>query len=140
MTTRPKPGDSRRPYQRVLSTINLNTGHDQPVLIAAHTLWAIVGHGSMSRSDARTALQAARENSAVIRWRDGAGEIRYGLTSEGVDELPDTELPIYSAEDVDALQDVIKTEASRPDGEMKQSIIGWANQHLQSVREAENDE
>ncbi|WP_049986849.1 hypothetical protein [Halobellus rufus] len=139
MTALPKPDDSARPYHRILSMILHNTGDPQPVTLASAQLWTHVSNSSVAKSDARTALQAARENGHVIRHRDGEGQLRYGLTTDGVAKLPDAELPIYSTEDEGALQAVIGVEVSRPDDKRDQDVIGWANQHLQAVREVADE-
>ena len=139
MTALPKPDDSARPYRRILSIIHVNTGDSQPVTITATHLWEHTSRTSTSKSDSRTALQACRENDHVLRHRDDAGALRYGLTVDGVAELPTAEMPIYSPADEAALQAVIDTEISRPEAEMNQDAIGWANQHLQAVREVDDE-
>ncbi|MFA1612029.1 hypothetical protein [Halobellus rubicundus] len=133
------PEGSKRHYRRVLGVIHKNTGHGRRPMYASHALWTKLGEFALSRSEARSALKAARENDAVIRWKDGEGQLRYGLTPDGVDELPDATMPIYTPEDVDALQAVIEREASRPEHDQNQDVIGWANQHLQAIREGSDD-
>ncbi|MDQ2053261.1 hypothetical protein [Halobellus sp. H-GB7] len=129
------PEGSERAYRIILGMLHKNTGHGSPVTMSASHLWNTVRHASLSKGDAKTALQAARENGDVHRWQDGEGQIRYALAADGVDELPDTEMPIYTSEDVDALKAVIDVEVSRPDDELDQNVIGWANTHLQAIKE-----
>ena len=114
MTALPKPGDSERPYRRVLGIIHCNTGDPQPVTIKQPTFWTKVKHTPVAKADAAKALRAARENDHVFRHKDDAGEIRYGLTPAGVAELPDAAMPIYAPEDEAALRDTLGTENSRP--------------------------
>ena len=132
------PADTQRAYHRALSTIEKNAGDPQPVLLKATSLWqSLVANGSLGHGVAENALRAATENGHVVRWTDTEGQYRYGLTVDGVAELPNAGLPVYDAADESALRDVIETEAAR--AEPNQAVIGWANQHLQSLREADND-
>jgi hypothetical protein len=119
--------DSKARYTALLGTIRANTGHGQPPLLSASGLWVIIGNSSMAHTDGVRAMQAARENGAVIRWVDGEGTVRYALTQSGF-EMCDSSLPPYAAEDGPALRGVIETEASR--AEPDRDVIGWANRWL----------
>jgi hypothetical protein len=132
-----EPEGSQRAYQQLLGILRAQTGHGQDVLCTAHRLWRTVGHHSLEASDAETALRAARENDAVLRWRDRQETVRYGLTVAGVAEAPGVELPIYNAADVEGLQRVLEVETDRSEPDRR--VVAWANQHLQSIREARDD-
>lgn len=129
------PPDTHDPtYHTLLSTIAHQTGDPQPVLVDATALWTTaVAHGSLAHTDAAAAMQAAREVDHVLRWRDGNGDLRYGLTGDGVAVTPHVKTPLYDAADADALQAVIETEASREDPD--QDVIGWCNRRLAAIEE-----
>ena len=110
----------------LLSAIGHNVGDPQPPLLGASPLFTTaVANGSLDVGPATQAMDTLAEGDLVIRWTDGTGTVRYGLTDAGIDACPRLDGPVLSAADVDALREYIATEASRetPDRE----FIGWAN-------------
>lgn len=126
--------ESRDRYHALLRMVRHNVGGEQPVMSAATHLWVICGHADIAKSDALAAMQAARENGDVIRWRDGDGRYRYGLTPDGDDAVP-FETPVYRPEDRESFRSIIGTEADRADPDRE--VIGWCNRWLQRIGESD---
>lgn len=120
----------RANYEQILSTIRANTGDPMHPLVGATALWTTaVSHGRLDHDAATSALRAAVENGAVLRWTDADGTVRYALTTDGLDAV--TGLSPYGEADADALRGVIETEAEREDPD--KTVIGWANERLAEV-------
>ena len=118
-------------YHHLLETVRHQTGDPQHVLVPGTGLWTVLSSASIDTSDAITAMQAAIENGHVIKWTDGEGRHRYGLTGDGIDEAPHAEAPLYGPADEPHLRAVIETEASRDDPD--RDVIGWANRRLAAI-------
>lgn len=130
--------DRKEAYHRVLGTIKQNSGHSQPVAVAASTVWiTTISHGSLSHEASKRALQAARENEHVVRWRDEAGKVRYLLTPAGVAELPYAAMPIYAPRDEGPLREVIGTESERADP--AQPVLETLVAHVRSLSTGGSD-
>jgi len=118
-------------YRRMLSIIAQNTGDPQPPLIGAHALWTVVGHGSLPKDAALSAVQAARENGDVIRWTDADGTVRYGLTANGVDATDHQAGELLSEPDRDALEAYLAAEVSRENP--SEAFVGWVNRRKAAI-------
>lgn len=119
---------ARWSYGRMMNIIAMNTGHPQEPLAAARGLWTTaVSHGPLSQEDASKAVRAAVENDDVIKWVDGEGKVRYGLTDSGQDRA-ELETSVYGEKDVEALRECISVEASRESP--NQEFIAWANAQI----------
>jgi len=103
-------------YERVLSTIHLNTGDPQPPGATPRTIrLTLVAHGPYERSGINSSLQAALDNDDVILWRDRDGRKRFTRTldddlreligAENGHEHPATELIAQAAEHIDDTED-----------------------------------
>ena len=76
----------RSAYERVLGTVEKNTGYKQPEIMNLHSFYTtVVSHGSLSHEEAELAYQAARENGDLLRVKDGEGE--YALCRCDADSL-----------------------------------------------------
>ena len=112
--------------EALLSAIAHNVGDPQPPLVGARPLFTTaVANGSLDIGPATQAMDTLVEDDLVIRWTDGEGTVRYGLTDDGIDACPRIEGPVLSATDVATLREYIATEASRADPD--RAFIGWAN-------------
>jgi len=138
MSARAKDDPLRKARERFLGTIHKNVGDPQPVLLRAHALHQMLSQSGIDLRHAYTARDAALEHGLAFRWRDDEGQVRYGLTPEGVAAVEDASMPIYDAADEAALRAVLETETSRP--EPSKAVIGWANTNLMSLPEAEADD
>lgn len=121
---------ARDRYHRLLRMTYHNVGGEQHVMTPATQLWVICGHANVAKSDALAAMQAAREHGDVIRWRDGAGRYRYGLTPSGDGQIP-FDAPAYKPRDRGTFRAVIETEAESDSPD--RDVIGWCNQWLQRI-------
>lgn len=135
MSSRPADDPHRQASARFLGTIHKNVGDPQPVLLRAHVLHQLLSESGVDLSHAHTARDAALEHGLAFRWQDDEGVVRYGLTTDGVAAVPDAEMPIYEPEDIDALQDVVGIENSRP--EPDQDVLTTVAAHIRSVRDGD---
>jgi hypothetical protein len=133
MSSRPADDPHRKASNRFLGTIHKNVGDPQPVLLRAHVLHQELSQSGIRLQHAHTARDAALEHGLAFRWQDAEGIVRYGLTPEGVDAVPDATMPIYEPADIDALEDVVGTENSRP--EPDQDVLTTIAAHIRSVRD-----
>ena len=133
MSSRPADDPHRKASERFLGTIHKNVGDSQPVLLRAHVLHQLLSQSGIELRHAHTARDAALEHGLAFRWRDDEGQVRYGLTTDGVDAIPGAEMPIYGPDDIDALQAVVGTENSRP--EPDQDVLTTIAAHIRSVRD-----
>ena len=130
----------RRARRQTLSTIHKQTGDPQPVGIAVQHLYlTVVNHGPIGHEHARKARDAALEQGLLVEYEGADGTTRYGLTEAGVDAVEGAAMPIYSPADESALRDIIDREVSKPDGDVDGDVIGWANTHLLSLPEADDE-
>lgn len=117
----------RSDYDAMLTIIKHNVGSPQPPLMSANALWTTaVSHGRLDHDNARSALHSAVDNGDALRWTDGDGTVRHGLTTDGLERARGTNP--YSGEDKDALRQYIATEAARSNPD--QEFIGWANERV----------
>ena len=105
--------DTQQRYERVLSTIHLNTRDPQPPGATPRTIrLALVAHGPYEDADGiDSSLQAALDNDDVILWRDRDGRKRFTTTrdadlreligAENEREHPATGLIAQAAEHID---------------------------------------
>ncbi|AGC34591.1 hypothetical protein HSTV1_46 [Haloarcula sinaiiensis tailed virus 1] len=115
---------SRTLADALLSTLRANVGDPQHVMASAGTLWtAAVAHGQVPADDAQDEMDALLDRELVVRWTDGDGTVRYGPTTDGLEQIPGA-CP-YDAADRETFRACIETELSRetPDAE----FVGWAN-------------
>ena len=118
--------------EALLSAIGHNVGDPQPPMIGAQPLFTTaVANGPLDVGPATQAMDTLVANGHVIRWTDGTGTVRYGLTDVGIDTCPRIEAPVLSAADVDALREYVATEASRENPDT--AFIGWANGHIEHL-------
>jgi len=138
MSARAKDDPLRKARERFLGTIHKNVGDPQPVLLRAHVLHQELSQSGVDLRHAHTARDSALEHGLAFRWRDGEGQVRYGLTPNGVDAIPGAEMPIYGPDDIDALEDVVGSENSRPDPD--QDALTTIAAHIRSVRDGGEDD
>jgi len=121
--------DRRDRYHRLLRILEHNSGDPYPPLPRWSAIATTARAAGVDLEDFRTARRAAVERDDVIRWRDGAGDLRVGLA--------DPPAGHFSDDDVDALRAIIETEASRerPD----QSVVGWCNRMLARIEDGGRD-
>lgn len=109
--------DRRKRYEQVLDAIEHNTGgadHPQPPGIRKPNLMVVlVLHGSLTVSEAESALKAARENEDVVRYEGRAGRWRYIRATE------------------DAFRDLIGAENQRENP--RTELIEWAVDRIAEV-------
>ncbi|SEO70189.1 hypothetical protein SAMN05216388_101744 [Halorientalis persicus] len=124
---------ARERYHRVLRTVAHNTGDPQPPAARLSSIGlTLVAHGPMSRSDYRSALQAAEENHDLLRLvdpQDGTTR-RLALVTE-----PDLRAVVDWLAEHDherqLLALVMWLADHQPDWD---DVIGHANAALQEVR------
>jgi hypothetical protein len=133
MSSRPADDPHRHASERFLGTIHKNVGDPQPVLLRAHVLHQELSQSGVDLRHAHTARDAALEHGLAFRWQDDEGQVRYGLTLDGVDAVPEAEMPIYGPDDIAALQDVVGSENARP--EPDQDVLTTIAAHIRSVRD-----
>lgn len=138
MSSRPADDPHRHASERFLAVIHKNVGDPQPVLLRAHVLHQLLSQSGVDLRHAHTARDAALEHGLAFRWQDDEGQVRYGLTPEGVDVVPGATMPIYGPDDIDALQAVVGTENSRP--EPDQDVLTTMAAHIRSVRDGGEDD
>jgi hypothetical protein len=115
MTSNETRQDRKQRYDQVVNTVARNTSPKQRPGVPAHALWiTLVSHGSLSGSDARSAVTAAVDNGDLFRYTDYDDTIRY---------CPQTE---------DALLRLIEAEATREERDTE--LIARANGELQELR------
>jgi len=104
--------DPQERYERVLSTIHLNTGDPQLPGATPRTIrLTLVAHGPYDKAGINSSLQAGLDNDDVILWRDRDGRKRFTTTrdedlrkligAENERDHPATELIAQAAEHID---------------------------------------
>jgi hypothetical protein len=117
----------------LLSALRHNVGDPQPPLVSARALWTVaVTNGSLSMNQALRAMDDALKAGQIIRWTDGEGTVRYGLTADGIDALEYRNRPVLSESDADELRRYLEVETQRENP--SQEFVGWVNRRLAEVQ------
>jgi hypothetical protein len=81
--TEPDHDARRRAYEHVVECVRHQTTPKQPPGVVPRQLYLhLVEHGNLDREPVRRAVQAARENDALVRWRDADGTPRLTRTDD----------------------------------------------------------
>lgn len=123
--------DRRWRYRKLLRTIAYQTGHPQPVMCSARTLWTtLVANGSVDHHDAKSALRAARENDHVVR-RETDDDVWYGVTTDGIDAVEELSRPLFEPADESKVREILTAEVGSD--EPNKRLIGWCNSRLEEM-------